>query len=92
MRQDGLDGRAVVVGRTPLLGAGIRVRSLQEQAQSASEPEMLDLSDDHRARLVALVQANDRMPDEAKTRVLGQWAKPRVPAKLVARIEARAGG
>lgn len=55
-------------------------------------PEMLELSAERRARLVAFVEANDRMPQEAKARVLAQLAEPQVPAQMVARIESRMGG
>lgn len=93
LRGQGLDGREVVIGRTPLLGPGIKVRPLREEAQ-AGEPEasLLELSDEHRARLVAFVEGNKKLPDEIKARVLGQLAAPQVPAQLVARIEARMGG
>ena len=53
---------------------------------------MIELSDDHRARLVALVEQNSRMPQEAKARVLAQLAEAKVPARLVNRIETRMGG
>jgi len=93
IRGEGLAGREVVLGRTPLLGPGIRVRPLRDEAQAGSpDLSMLELSDERRARLVALVEANERMPSEVKAKVLGQLAETRVPARLVARLEDRAGG
>jgi multidrug efflux pump subunit AcrA (membrane-fusion protein) len=100
LRGEGLAGREVVTGRTPLLGAGIKVRPLRQGAEAAAtetttraaEAEMIELSDDHRARLVALVEQNSRMPQEAKARVLAQLAEAKVPAQLVNRIETRMGG
>ena len=53
---------------------------------------MLELSDERRARLVALVEASERLPAEAKARVLSRLGEDKVPAALVERIEARAGG
>ena len=93
LRGAGLAGREVVIGRTPLLGAGIRVRPLREEAQ-AEPPEaaMLELSDERRARLMAYVEGNARMPEEMKARVLAQLGGAQVPAQLVARIESRMGG
>ena len=85
-------GRQVVEARSPLLGAGIAVKPLQRDTPISSEPEMLELSEERRARLVAFVEANDRMPEEAKARVLARLAQPRVPANMVARIESRMGG
>ncbi|MBV1926038.1 MAG: HlyD family efflux transporter periplasmic adaptor subunit, partial [Rhodobacteraceae bacterium] len=93
VRGTGLAGRDVVQGRTPLLGAGIRVRVLQDvMDEEAAEPEMLDLSDERRAKLVAFVDGNDRMPAEAKARVLSQLREAKVSARLVERIESRIGG
>lgn len=93
VRGEGLEGREVVVGRTPLLGAGIRVRPLRQDAVDAPpEQPMLELTDERRAKLVAFVEASNRLPAEAKARVLGQLTEPQVPAQLVERIESRMGG
>ncbi|MFC3614679.1 efflux RND transporter periplasmic adaptor subunit [Lutimaribacter marinistellae] len=92
LRGDGLAGREIVTGRTPLLGPGIKVRPLRQEGQAQPEPDTIELSDERRARLVAFVEANDRMPQEAKQRVLSQLASPQVPARLVQRIESRMGG
>lgn len=105
VRGPGLEGREVVIGRTPLLGAGIRVRPLREEADAAgavagpvpeggagSDVALLELSDERRARLVAFVKANDRIPEAARARALALLAQARVPARLVERIEARMGG
>lgn len=94
LRGDGLAGREVVLGRTPLLGAGIRVRPLRQGAENeaAKQPEMLELTVERRARLVAFVEGNDRMPAEMKASVLSKLTEPKVPAQLVARIESRMGG
>lgn len=85
-------GRRIVEARSPLLGEGIGVRPLQRDGTAPDEPEMVELTEERRARLVAFVEANDRMPEEAKARVLARLAEPRVPANMVARIESRMGG
>jgi membrane fusion protein (multidrug efflux system) len=85
-------GREVVEARSPLLGAGIAVKPLRKDAPKSAEPEMLELTEERRARLVAFVEGNKRMPDEAKARVLTQLAEPQVPAQMVKRIESRMGG
>ena len=92
VRGVGLAGRDVVVGRTPLLGVGIKVRALRDKAEVQPQAELIELSDERRARLTAFVKGNNRMPEEAKQRVLGQLAEAKVPAKLVNRIESRMGG
>ncbi|MEO0402367.1 MAG: HlyD family efflux transporter periplasmic adaptor subunit [Pseudomonadota bacterium] len=88
-----LIGRDVVEARTPLLGVGISVRPLHKDDRAVpTQPEMLELTDERRARLVAFVEGNTRMPAEAKARVLGQLSEAQVPAQMVARIESRMGG
>lgn len=84
-------GRQVVEARSPLLGAGIAVKPVTRGAPLEA-PEMLELSEERRAKLVAFVEANQRMPKEAKARVLARLAEPTVPAQMVARIESRMGG
>ncbi|WP_300012643.1 HlyD family efflux transporter periplasmic adaptor subunit [uncultured Roseobacter sp.] len=93
VRGEGLEGRDVVKARTPLLGPGVAVRPLQQNADlSVLLPDMLELSEERRARLVAFVQSNDRMPQETKERLLAQLAERQVSARMVARIESRMGG
>lgn len=85
-------GREVVEARSPLLGAGIAVKPLRKGAQKPAGPEMLELTEERRAKLVAFVESNSRMPQEAKARVLAQLAERQVPAQMVERIESRMGG
>ncbi|MBY6139821.1 efflux RND transporter periplasmic adaptor subunit [Leisingera daeponensis] len=92
IRGSGLEGREVVTGRTPLLGAGIKVRPLRQGAEVQALPELIELTDERRARLVALVERNSRMPSEMKVKMLQQLAEAKVPAQLVSRIESRMGG
>ncbi len=92
LRGAGLAGRRVVIGRTPLLGAGIRVRPLQDEVQAVPDATMLNLSDERRARLVAFVEGSSRMADEVRVQVLEQLTEVQVPAQLVQRIESRMGG
>ncbi|WP_420585232.1 efflux RND transporter periplasmic adaptor subunit [Ruegeria sp.] len=92
LRGQGLAGREVVIGRTPLLGAGVRVRPLRVEANAGAEAGMVELSDEQRADLMARVKASDGVPQDEKARMLGQLEEARVPASLVRRIENRAGG
>ncbi|GGX53443.1 hypothetical protein GCM10007385_21880 [Tateyamaria omphalii] len=93
VRSADIVGRDVVEARSPLLGAGISVRPLRgDQAEAQLEPEMLELTDERRARLVAFVEANDRMPAAAKERALASLNEALVPAQMVARLESRMGG
>lgn len=96
VRAPRLDGRQIVVERTPLLGDGIRIRPLSAEgaAETTQAPDTVTLSDDRRAALVAFVQRNTQMPDAARTRVLKQLEQADVPTNLVDRLEQRmaAGG
>lgn len=86
-------GRQVVTRLTPLLGPGIQVKPLVAGDISApAAPEMVALDENTRARLIAAIVANDRMPAEAKTRVLELLAQPEVPARLLERLKSRMGG
>jgi multidrug efflux pump subunit AcrA (membrane-fusion protein) len=102
VRAPALYGRQIVAERSPLLGAGIKVTPVvpatkQEggaavPAAKRAEPEMIELTDVRREKLVAFVEANKRMPDEARARILKQLAEPSVPAATVERLENRMGG
>lgn len=100
VRAPGLSGRQVVAERSPLLGAGIRVRPLKAQADAAEQalantpqaPQTVALSDARRARLMAFVESNARMPKGVKDRLLSQLREARVPATVVERLETRMGG
>lgn len=95
VRAPGLDGRLVVAERSPLLGSGIKVRPIQPAgatAEAPAIPAMVELTEERRARLVAFVEGNSRMPAEAKARVLAQLKRPQVPAQTIERIESRMGG
>lgn len=100
VRAPHLEGREVVAERTALLGQGIRIRPVRPSAESAAAadagtappPATVTLTPEHRARLIALVEANGRMPPEARARIVAQLSQDDVPAQLVARLESRAGG
>lgn len=90
---EGLDGSVIVAERTPVLGAGIRVRPIRPPtAEAPEEQEMVELDPERRARLVAFVEGSTSMPAEARERVLAQLRQDRVPARVVERIESRMGG
>lgn len=93
VRGAGLAGRDVVAERTPVLGAGIKVRRLAG-AEAEAEPEAgtVTLTPARRARLRAFVEASTDMPEEAKRRLLAQLEQPEVPAQTVERLERRIGG
>ncbi|MCW1955353.1 MAG: HlyD family efflux transporter periplasmic adaptor subunit [Roseobacter sp.] len=94
IRAPALAGQLIVSKRTPLLGAGISVTAVEAGAGAATPaaPEMIELSAERRAKLVAAVSANKMMPKDVQERLLTQLQKPQVPLKMVERIESRMGG
>lgn len=86
-------GRSVVTQLTPLLGAGIRVKPVGESVpEEPAAPAMVELTDERRAKLLAFVEGNQRMPADRKQRILDQLAQPLVPTQVVDRLEQRMGG
>ena len=125
VRAVALEGREVVAARSPLLGAGIRVRPLRQggaaadaavvgaaavsapaaraqsgagavSGRSGSAPEagdeMVTLSPERRARLIAYVEGNAAMPSETRARTVAQLQAEQVPLQVVERLEQRIGG
>lgn len=92
---DNLEGREVVAERTPLLGAGIRVRPIRPDGAAVAEPPAPDtvaLDPERRARLITFVESNPSMPADVKERVLTQLRLEAVPVRVVDRLESRMGG
>jgi hypothetical protein len=90
----GLDGAQIVAERSPLLGAGISVRPITPgtaQAEAPALPELIELDEARRGKLVAFVEAS-RMPADVKRRMIAQLEEPKVPATVIARLESRMGG
>ena len=53
---------------------------------------MIALDPDRRAALIAFVEKNPMMPDDAKARILKQLEAAEVSAAMVERLESRMGG
>ncbi|MGD9918190.1 MAG: efflux RND transporter periplasmic adaptor subunit [Paenirhodobacter sp.] len=85
-------GQEIVAERTPLLGARLKLRPLRAGADQAAAPATVVLDAERRAKLIAFVEGNSRMPAETKARMLAQLAQEAVPADVVARLEERIGG
>ena len=83
-----MDGRQVVAERSPLLGAGIRVRVNGTDPEAAGE--MIALDDAQRASLLQFVETSP-MPPERRARLVEQLSAKTVSADLVARLEQQMG-
>ncbi len=92
IRGRGLLDREVVLTRTPVLGDGIRVTPIRpEDADVPQEPETIALDPERRARLIAFVEGNTFIPEDARERMLRQLSEDEVPSGMVARLEQRMG-
>ena len=90
---DDLVGNMVVAQRSPVVGAGIRVRPiLPENASVPDAPEDVELSEEDRAQLVAYVESNTRMPEAVKQRILDTLKKDKVPQSMIDRLRGGMGG
>ena len=85
-------GQEIVAERTPLLGSGLKLRPLRPDQGQVQLPQTIALDPERRARLIAFVEGNTRMPAEARERLLVQLAQDEVPAEVVERLESRIGG
>jgi multidrug efflux pump subunit AcrA (membrane-fusion protein) len=92
IRVGALAGREIATERSVLLGGGIRIRPVRPDRAAVEAPALISLTDERRAELIAFVEANDRMPAEAKTRMLEQLRADQVPAQVIERLEGRMGG
>jgi RND family efflux transporter MFP subunit len=84
-------GATIVAERSPLLGAGIKVRPIRPgMVEEEPAPEMITLDDERRAKLIAFV-TDGRMPDDVKARIIGQLEAEEVSSETVTRLERRMG-
>ena len=93
VRSEQLTGEDVVNERSPLLGAGIKVRVLSNLPNTLEEASLyIELSVDRRDRLIAFVEGDSSLSDDAKARMIGTLSETRVPSNIVQRLENRMGG
>lgn len=88
-------GRHYVTERQPQLGPGVKVRAVAPDAPPPAAPAaeaMVRLSPERRAGLIAAVQANRRLPEDARARILAALAGDEVPQSVIDRLEQRSGG
>ncbi|MFN3661151.1 efflux RND transporter periplasmic adaptor subunit [Yoonia sp.] len=85
-----LSGASVVMERSPLLGAGIKVRPIRPGVTEEETAQMIQLDADRRARLIAYV-VDGEMPDDIKARIIAQLEQDEVSSETVERLESRMG-
>ncbi|MDG2373095.1 MAG: efflux RND transporter periplasmic adaptor subunit [Paracoccaceae bacterium] len=90
IRSDDLDGKEVVSKYSQLLGKGIKIKPIRAKVAGEevfSGPEMVELDDKRRARLIAAVEANAYIPKNVKKKILTALSKKKVRADMIERLE-----
>jgi multidrug efflux pump subunit AcrA (membrane-fusion protein) len=82
-----LAGAEIVSERSAVLGEGIRIRPLRAEGDT-----LIPLTEAERARLTALVEADDSLAPADRDQLLRMLQEASVPAGLVAEVEGRADG
>jgi hypothetical protein len=70
----------------------VRAVRSSEVDKPPKAPEMIELTDDRRKKLIEFIENNKWIPKTAKERTVGKLKKEKVPAEMVNRIESRMGG
>lgn len=91
------DGARHVAERAPQLGAGVKVKVIDAPDEVAAAPaaapsELIDLTPDQQKRIIAMVEANDSIPSDRKTRLLAVLREGKAPQQLMDRIATRRQG
>ncbi len=82
-------GREFVTARQPFLAGGVKVRPLRQGEKPKQKPKALELSDKRRKQLIQFISGRKGLPDTARERILTALKRPRVPTRMVERIESR---
>lgn len=87
------EGARFVLARLPVLGPGLKVKPVAPEAAALlSPPEMVRLTPERRAALLAVVEQSRRLPPEARRRLIARLNAEEVPRDVVERIERRTDG
>ena len=90
IRSDDLDGKEFVSKYSQLLGKGIKIKPIRAKVagdEVFSGPEMIELDEKRRARLIAAVESNAYIPKNVKKKILTALSKKKVRADMVERLE-----
>ena len=89
-------GKEIVTNRTPLLGAGIKIKPIRlggskASSDAAPEPEKITLDVERRQKMISFIEGNGYIPKTAKKKIIKALSEAEVPVKLIKRIESRMG-
>ncbi|GHA57935.1 resistance-nodulation-cell division (RND) multidrug efflux membrane fusion protein MexC [Amylibacter ulvae] len=89
---DDIAGRLLILERGPQLGGGIMVEPRAKNNAVLPMPEMIKVTEQERLKLIAFVNDNARMPDDAKKRILANLQSTDIPKQTYERLSSRMGG
>lgn len=86
-------GAVYVTERAPQLGKGVKVKLIGEAAEDAASeeetPDIVDLQPEQAKRLLTLVEGNNRMPAQAKARIINLLKENKAPRRFLERMGQR---
>lgn len=90
---DAPEGARYATDRSPQLGKGVKVRIIGDNdAAPVPAPDLVSLDPSQQEKMIAFVQANTRMPEKMKNRILTRLRTGKAPQRMVDRLTARMGG
>lgn len=92
VRGSAIEGRQLVIKRTPQLGLGIKVDPKSPGGPAIEDAEMITLSKAERERLLAALAKVAGLPEAAKARMAERLSQPQISKEAFDRINARIGG
>ncbi len=91
----GAPGGAIYVAeRTPQLGKGVKVKVIGEDASTPATGarDLVELDPASQEKMIAWVEANQRIPEEMKARILKRLRTGKAPQRMIDRLNQRMGG
>ena len=87
-------GATYVAERSPQLGRGVKVKIIGGDGAAAPAPtrDLVELDPERQEKMIAWVEANQRMPAEMKSRILKRLRTGKAPQQMIDRISQRMGG
>ena len=91
-------GARYVAERAPQLGPGVKVKVIEKPASPGEAPvqptgpQLVELAPELQKRLIEFVEGNNRMPADAKDRILARLKSGKAPQRMIDRITQRMGG
>lgn len=88
------EGAIYVTERSPQLGRGVKVKIIGDETGAAAPTasDLVSLDPERQEKMIAWVEANKRMPEEMKSRILKRLRTGKAPQRMIDRISQRMGG